>query len=409
MSKRQLDEELRERLKVFPKPGSKFDPLHATAAELAEHGFPPTPDGSVEPDALAFWRLMLSPPLEYVVPQFEPETPERPRFILRHLRQAVPIVRGRTRCEGSRNWSGIYITPKRPGFFTKVTGSWRVPAISLPRSQATGPAPINGEYRSSTWVGVGGHRPLPHASMPQIGTSQFLRADDGAVTTGAWWQWWENNPNCPPPIRITNLPVAIGDQIFASVSILTGDHAHFHMKNQSSGRFVTFCVAPSNNVARPAHFSSTAEWIVERPTELGSTNLYPLPRYADVVFEHCLADSVPATGGPVVHQRIRDARRVRMYERHMTPYRKAYISIPEKPVGNSARVFYRDAPHETSSARTMMTAPAAVGTTSRASSSRRSALYAVLLLAVFVAGITTIVVTGGFEHMLQQFTHLIAR
>ena len=401
MSKRQLEEELRERLKVFPKPDSKFDPLRATAAELAKHGFPPTPDGSVEPDALAFWRLMLSPPLEYVVPQFEPETPEKPRFVPRHQRQAMPIVRGRTRREGSRNWSGIYITPKRPGFFTKVTGSWHVPAISLPRSQATGPAPINGEYRSSIWVGLGGHRPLPHASMPQIGTSQFLKADDGAVTTGAWWQWWENNPNCPPPIRITNVLVAPGDQIFASVSILPGDHAHFHMK--VSGRFVTFCVAPPNNVARPTHFSNTAEWIVERPTELGSTNLYPLPRYADVVFEHCLADSVPAMGGTVMHQRIRDARHVRMYERYMTPYRKAYISIPEKPVGNSARVFYREASRETSSARTMATAPAAVGTMDRASSSRRSlALYA-LLLAVFVTGITTLAMSGSFDRMLQQF------
>ncbi len=386
------DQNLLDRVHLFPLPAKDFDPLQADAAELARHGLPAKPDDARDPEMYEFWHLMLSQPLQFIAPEFVIEKLGKPREHHRHRRvgprsaqRRGQLFTGRTHREGSRNWSGLYVTPKRPNAFTKVVGSWHVPTVSLPQSRAIGPAPINDEYRSSVWLGLDGHRRLPHASLPQIGTSQFLNVPTGHVTTAAWWQWWVNGLECPP-VEIANLPVAAGDRMLASVTALAGGDAAFHgkdqvaegwlgglrrwgqrrvarasvrpgeqvlfhVKNQTSGLFAVFSVEaptiPSKGTRagmKAVVSGTTAEWIVERPTQLTSVNLYPLPRYTDVTFCHCMARSVPVLGGTHADRRLEGARLIKMYEVFERPHRTAFVSVPEKTGRTTARVFYREAP-----------------------------------------------------------------
>jgi hypothetical protein len=99
-----------------------------------------------------------------------------------------------------------------------------------------------------------------------------------------------------------------------------------------------------------------------------------------------------------------------MYERYAMPHRKVYISIPEKPVGKSARIAYREAPNGISSASTTRLALAVTTTTDQPSTSRRSpALYAILLLAALVIGVAILGISGAIDVMLQKFGLLVAR
>jgi hypothetical protein len=86
-----------------------------------------------------------------------------------------------TRYETSPNWSGAYITPKRSRMFTEVHGSWQVPTPSPP-VDGKGSPPADGDYRSSAWIGLDGQRRYLNSSLPQIGTSQFVKVVDDQPT-----------------------------------------------------------------------------------------------------------------------------------------------------------------------------------------------------------------------------------
>lgn len=341
---KQLNAEVARRAYPFPLPPPGFDPLSASAKQLDEYGLPPRPDPAAEPDMFLFWGLLLSPPITFIVPDLQaPDEPAtfRLRGLVAGARQRVvaPVISGRGRQAGSRNWSGAYLTPRPPSRFVRIVGGWRVPAPSVPAILPAGADRDHGEYRSSTWIGLDGLRPYPGSSLPQIGTSQFIKVANGrtTVTTSAWWQWWVRDHEFPP-IDIRNLPVAVGDEVLVSLTVRADDEVLFHIKNQSSGLFASILVTAPAAVRPPG---TTAEWIMERPTELQSSRLFPLPNCTDVLFRHCVAKSVG--GATATTHNLDAARLVRMYEPFEAPHRKAFVSHPKKLTGTSARVSYREA------------------------------------------------------------------
>jgi Peptidase A4 family len=329
---------------LYPLPPSGFDPLTASNRHLAQFGLPERPDDDSEPEGLAFWQEMLGHPTEFVEPEFPEKTESELLRALRH-RQGPGLRPRFDHRENSRNWSGAYITPlPRPNRFLQVAGAWTVPAPTVPGVLPSHANSSNEEYRSSTWIGIGGHR--SYNSLPQIGTSQNVELVNGrpTVLTGAWWQWWvKGMREHHVPIPILNFDVREGDYILASVTVEApwpGD-ARFNLKNRRSGRFVAFKVrAPAGILP----LGATAEWIHERPTKFDSRDRYPMPDCREISFRRCLAWSAPDLGMPMLPQRLgNSARLIRMAEIFDRPHRSALVSLAERTGPTGVRLVYHEA------------------------------------------------------------------
>jgi Peptidase A4 family len=335
--------EIERRAHAYPLPPEGFDPLLATDAQLDRYGLPPRPSRETEPDLFRFWTRLLSKPFEVIATEF-PKLQNGKLPLVPITRVGRDGPRGFRLFEDSRNWSGAYIVPERSDKFVYVTGTWQVPAPSLPPVLPEAAA-AGDEYQSSTWIGIDGHQRYPMASMPQIGTSQILDGI-GKVTTYAWWQWWSLDNNYPPdnrnnpPVPIANIPVALNDEIIAGLTLRSADEVQFFIKNQTTGLFTTFLVVAPGAILP---LGSTAEWIVERPTVIGDHRLYPLPNYGEVVFRDCFAQSAPSIGAPATTCRLDRPRLVRMFEIFPAPHRTSFVSLPRKLSSSSIRVSYRDA------------------------------------------------------------------
>lgn len=314
-------EEVLRSVHPYPEPPSGFDVRTATALQLARYGFPERPPPESEQPEFDFWEEMFASPVEFVQPQFARSDASQRR---------VPRPRHRFgHRENSANWSGAYITPIRPGRMLQVAGSWTVPMPAAPDTPPSGVDPANADYRSSTWIGIGGHRSFN--TLPQIGTSQrvVLVNRSPRIEFEAWWQWWIKHDQAHhEPIRIANFPVRANDKIFAMLTVEApwpGD-VRFVLVNPGAGRFVAFKVrAPAGILP----LGATAEWIHERPAKPGSRIRYPLPDCGDVVFRHCLAWSAPDFGTSMTLQKLdRFARLIRMVETFDAPFRSAHVSVP---------------------------------------------------------------------------------
>jgi hypothetical protein len=340
--------EIQRRAHPYPTPPKEFDPLSATDAQLERYGLPSRPNPDTESDFHRFWSRLLGRPFRPIAIDFSKLARNFPKAISRVGRGGR---RGLHLLESSRNWSGAYITPELSDKFVYVSGRWKVPAPSLPPVLPEGAA-ASDDYQSSTWIGIDGHRRYPMSSMPQIGTSQSFQLVGASqdIRTYAWWQWWSMDTSYPPhnrqvpPVPIVEIPVSVNDEIIAGLKVRSADEVQFFIKNQTTGLLTTFLVIAPGPILP---LGSTAEWIVERPTIIGSDRLYPLPNYADVVFHDCFAQSAPSVGAPATIRRLDRPRLIRMFEVFPTPHRTSFVSFPRKLSKSSLKIFYRDAsaPH----------------------------------------------------------------
>jgi Peptidase A4 family len=322
--------------KYLPLPPQGFDPLKASDRQLAQYGLPERPARGTDPELFAFWQLMLGS-AEVVEPIF-PWDPAFARVLIVQGQGPLPRQRFNHR-ETSKNWSGAYITPiPRPNRFFCAMGAWAVPTASMPQIPPRGVS-SNRDYRSSTWIGIGGQR--SYNSMPQIGTSQNITMDQGipCVTTGAWWQWWikGRKPNdAPIPI---DFEVADGDEILAWLTVEppTPGDVRFNLKNQRTKKIIAFKVrAP----AQILPLGSSVEWVHERPTD--QDRIYPLAKCTPVSFRHCLAENAACFGGAMTLQKLdKNARLIRMCEPFASPQRSALVSIPQKK-GPGVQIEYHE-------------------------------------------------------------------
>src|SRR5690349_8853773 len=136
---------------------TSFDPpgapnrLTGASNEPNWHGIPPQPDPDRHPGSCAFWTRMSSQPLSFERTEFSFQAAGGIRLNPRRSYYGYGARR-----QSSANWSGAYITPKQGRMFTAVHGSWCVPRVAAP--VASDAPPADGEYRSSTWIGLDGQR-----------------------------------------------------------------------------------------------------------------------------------------------------------------------------------------------------------------------------------------------------------
>ena len=107
----------------------------------------------------------------------------------------------------------------------------------------------------------------------------------------------------------------------ASLCVLSETRVHGIIENRTTGEILPFTMdAPTDRSSRMQLKVSgaTAEWIVERPADEITGELYELPDYGTVPFTNCCALSaeMPVGGvpGPGREQTLDGARLIRMYK-----------------------------------------------------------------------------------------------
>jgi hypothetical protein len=177
----------------------------------------------------------------------------RRRFTLAALAGALTVLAAapaaRADTTQSSNWAG-YAVHRKHVSFEKVTGSWRQPTAVCAAANAV-------PSYSSEWVGLGGYA-LNAPALEQIG-SEVDCSPTGRVVSSAWYEL------VPAPSRSVRMRVDPGDLLSASV-LVKGHATTLTLRDLT--RHTTF----SRRVhVKPVDVSS-AEWIIEAPSECSSAS-----------------------------------------------------------------------------------------------------------------------------------------
>jgi hypothetical protein len=153
----------------------------------------------------------------------------------------------------SSNWAG-YAVHRSGVSFRTVSGTWRQPSVSCTSGVPT---------YSAFWLGLGGYK-LNAPALEQVGTE----VDCGPAGKPISSAWYELVPAPSMPIKLTVRP---GDLIRASVTV-AAHRVSIRLDDVSRHRgFHKSFYAPTIDI-------SSAEWIVEAPSEcVGSNSCQTLP------------------------------------------------------------------------------------------------------------------------------------
>jgi hypothetical protein len=174
----------------------------------------------------------------------------------------------------SSNWAGYAV--HRPGVrFTRVLAGWTQPTAQCVAGHRT---------YSALWVGLGGYNASSNA-LEQIGSEVDCTSSGRVVSTA----WYELVPSPSRPIRMTVRP---GDQMLASVTV-SGNRVVMVLQDTTTHHSFRRTFHPSSVDV------SSAEWILEAPSECTSDNscrTLPLANFGSANFGLAQAE---AAGGHV--------------------------------------------------------------------------------------------------------------
>ena len=150
------------------------------------------------------------------------------------------------------------------------------------------------------------------------------------------------------PLQILSVPVRPLDQVVCMVRVWEPSVAAVYVKNLRTNLLAHFRIrAPTVIIDGHPHrytiSGATAEWIMERPTHLGTEEPYDLADFGSVELLHCHGVEADPTlqGWPWVvgtPQVLRGARFIRMYDTRGN--RTVFISMPQRTGDTSVRVNY---------------------------------------------------------------------
>ncbi len=215
-----------------------------------------------------------------------PATPgalSRPTFrVTQEYHRPISVTGIGTRFADSQssNWSGYNQGVLDTDTLTSsISGSWVVPTAT----QHT-----KGEAEdSATWIGIGGgclqaSCSASDSTLIQAGTEQDVSAT-GQATYDAWYEI------IPVPEIESSIVVHPGDVIDCSISQLLPEVWTISLKDATDGQSFTETVPYTSD-------ESTAEWIEETPTEIGTTGtgLAALPNLSTVHFTQATVNGASA-------------------------------------------------------------------------------------------------------------------
>lgn len=326
---------------VFEQPGPDFDPMTASPRDLERYGFPPRPSRE-HGFQFEFYERLFGPPFHFE----RAKLVDRGRVEHPKLRIVTATLAGDSGIEASRNWSGAYIESNDNKTFGLVAGRWTVPPIAVPPGDTSPPGTL---FACSHWIGLDGQRLYRDSTLPQIGTrGEIVSTAAGAdpPRSFAWTQWWARDVPGSNYKEIVNFDVLSGDEVICLIVVWGAAAVTMFIRNSRTGDF-RFMAPPPPEDMRGLPFvisGATAEWVVERPTALNSTNLIPLGDYGRVEFKDCLAvqNGLPP-GEPEIHT-LAGSRMIRMFAVDPDPPRTPMISYPTRNTDLSFRVDFGQPP-----------------------------------------------------------------
>jgi hypothetical protein len=173
----------------------------------------------------------------------------------------------------STNWFGYNqgTLEKNDTLFNSITGDWTVPTAT---QHTSGQA-----ESSSDWIGIGGGCidsgcTVGDSTLIQTGTEQ----DVDSTGKASYSAWWELVP--APSISITNMTVAPGDHMHASLAEVVPDSNVWTITLQDVTRGESF-----SQTVPYTSTHATAEWIEETPLEIGTNaGFASLPNLSNPAF-----------------------------------------------------------------------------------------------------------------------------
>lgn len=166
---------------------------------------------------------------------------------------------------GSYNWSGYAALSTTKQFFTKVSGSWTVPAVTCTPE----------DRLAVNWVGLDG---AADTTVEQTGTLSWCFQG-----SAHYYTWYEMYPTATVTVGTT---VKAGDKISASVTRTGTSYALKVTDSTTSGNNVT----TTASCALAKCLDKSAEWITERPAY--AIGIVPLAQFSTAKFT-----AASATGG----------------------------------------------------------------------------------------------------------------
>lgn len=210
-----------------------------------------------------------------------------------------PII-GHPREPNDSNWSGAVIYPPDNAYFYTIGADWTVPNAMPPPEALISADPnaspidvayIPGTYFVSIWIGLDGDY---NNQVVQVGTFQCVTVKDDSKTicvkVKAFCQWYPCDQ-----IVLCDVDVAVGDlvscKLIASKKSNTADiyFSNLTKGTKSKGRTIG---APTGLCLA----GTSAEWIVERPSDPDDKQIQPLANYGSHIFYGASASSVDEKG-----------------------------------------------------------------------------------------------------------------
>jgi hypothetical protein len=192
-------------------------------------------------------------------------------------RIALPGPAGANAGWSSTNWSGYALSGSG---YTKVTGQWTVPAVSVTRKSTY----------SSSWIGIDGFN---NSNLIQTGTEQ-----DSIGGTTKYDAWWEILPAAET--IIPSLTIHPGDKMSASIVKGSGTLWTISLSDTTTGQ--TFSIQKTYTGPQ-----TSAEWIQEAPSSF--RGVLPLAHYGTITFDPGTVNGgnpglVAADGGTMVQNGV---------------------------------------------------------------------------------------------------------
>ncbi len=201
---------------TLPVPPAGFDPLHASAAQLAEYGFQPQPPSNSP--AYASWFATMSSYRSTPAPNIAVDnSPPNP---LQSQSGSAASSSGATYFNGA--WAG-WVASASSNHYVATQMDLTEPSVTTVCPGTNGAA---------QWIGLGGY--VGSSTLSQTGVEVPTGATDlcSSKSSGycAWYEYFNASKN-------------VGPKIISSATINAGDNMHFYMAYSTSNGEINFYVA----------------------------------------------------------------------------------------------------------------------------------------------------------------------
>lgn len=250
-------------------PPVEFDPLIASDQDLATYGFPPRPDEGASPDGYKSWRRAMLASKARMVPSLELTNIFHGPVRAKQVKDSTGTS---SNWSGSVDFSGATSYNKSSSFYFLLT-DYVVPIARQAYGACTG-----GWDYSSSWIGIDGYG---SNDVLQAGTESDAYCSGSTTSSyySAWYEWYPYGS-----VRISNFPVAPGDDLFLEVWNTSATQGYAYFVNYTTNQVVDLgFTAPSGTKL----VGNSAEWVVERPGVGGG--LATLTNYISDYFSNCFA------------------------------------------------------------------------------------------------------------------------